>query len=407
MTISNIYIENWKQFEKVDIDFHPKITFLTGINGSGKTTILNILSTLFKWTVHEFFEPTHDERNQLKNKQKKTTIGILKISENDENYNIELQSYGRSGIQRNIKITPNPNLQGLLLSASRKPLVYKMPVTSSPTSTLGDKYIFNEFIQTYKADQSELGLTEQANIIKRTLINWIITGYGNPLIEAQPQNLEKFEQFENLLKNTLPSKIGFEKFDIKNGNLYLSTISGKFVLEAVSGGISSLVEFLWVLFLLDKIDSNQNKLVLIDEPENHLHGSMQREIIPNLCASFPNIQFIVATHSPLIVSSMKDSAVYVLDFNESNKVISRELDILHKAKTASEVLQDVLGVPFTMPIWVEKELEQIEKKYNKLEITETTYHMLKKDLTSIGLGDYLPETLGKIIIRKEENDKNK
>ncbi|MGQ7871561.1 AAA family ATPase [Bacillus sp. 1A] len=45
MIIKNLKIKNWNQFDNVDIDFHPKLTVLTGANGAGKSTILRMFST--------------------------------------------------------------------------------------------------------------------------------------------------------------------------------------------------------------------------------------------------------------------------------------------------------------------------------------------------------------------------
>ncbi|MBP7722945.1 MAG: AAA family ATPase, partial [Alphaproteobacteria bacterium] len=42
----------------------------------------------------------------------------------------------------------------------------------------------------------------------------------------------------------------------------------------------------------------------IDEVENHLHPSMQRQVLGDFLEAFPNVCFIVSTHSPLIVGSV-------------------------------------------------------------------------------------------------------
>ncbi|WP_419836937.1 AAA family ATPase [Streptomyces brasiliscabiei] len=54
-----------------------------------------------------------------------------------------------------------------------------------------------------------------------------------------------------------------------------------------------------------------------DEPENHLHPSMQRTLVPTLLAAFPNVRFIVATHSPFVVTSTREAYVYALRRTES------------------------------------------------------------------------------------------
>jgi len=44
-------ISNWQQFHSIDIDFHDRLTILTGANASGKITILNLLARHTNWEV--------------------------------------------------------------------------------------------------------------------------------------------------------------------------------------------------------------------------------------------------------------------------------------------------------------------------------------------------------------------
>ena len=99
---------------------------------------------------------------------------------------------------------------------------------------------------------------------------------------------------------------------------------------------------------------------------------MQREFLPALADAFPGAQFIVATHSPFVVSSVKSAKIYVFDVESSddlhissfdysaskNVVVSKEINPKDR-KSASNVLRDVLGVPVSMPIWAEEELDRI------------------------------------------------
>ncbi len=54
-------------------------------------------------------------------------------------------------------------------------------------------------------------------------------------------------------------------------------------------------------------------IILIDEIEQHLHPAWQRTIIPNLRRTFPNIQFILTTHSPQVLSTLKKENVFILE----------------------------------------------------------------------------------------------
>lgn len=55
-----------------------------------------------------------------------------------------------------------------------------------------------------------------------------------------------------------------------------------------------------------------NGIVLIDEIDLHLHPKWQRTIIGSLSKTFPNIQFIVSTHSPVILSGAMDTAQVIV-----------------------------------------------------------------------------------------------
>ena len=52
-------------------------------------------------------------------------------------------------------------------------------------------------------------------------------------------------------------------------------------------------------------------VVIIDEIEQHLHPKWQSSILPSLKDNFPHVQFIVATHSPLVLSSSKSKALFL------------------------------------------------------------------------------------------------
>lgn len=54
-------------------------------------------------------------------------------------------------------------------------------------------------------------------------------------------------------------------------------------------------------------------LVLIDEIETHLHVELQKKIVPILMDLFPNVQFVLTTHSPFILNSTENAVIYDLE----------------------------------------------------------------------------------------------
>lgn len=65
-----------------------------------------------------------------------------------------------------------------------------------------------------------------------------------------------------------------------------------------------------------------NGIVVIDEVDQHLHPSWQRQFIPNLQRTFPNVQFILTTHSPLVISEAPNTRVFHLANGEVTRLPS-------------------------------------------------------------------------------------
>ncbi|STZ01056.1 recombination protein F [Moraxella lacunata] len=89
-------------------------------------------------------------------------------------------------------------------------------------------------------------------------------------------------------------------------------------------------------------------VVLIDEVDLHLHPKWQQNLIDKLTKTFPNVQFILTTHSPHIVSDNPDVLVYILD--------NGELRQYHNAygEDVNTLLNGVFGVSERTPEIAEK-----------------------------------------------------
>ncbi|MFF7061663.1 AAA family ATPase [Pseudomonas sp. NPDC008258] len=82
-----------------------------------------------------------------------------------------------------------------------------------------------------------------------------------------------------------------------------------------------------------------NGVVLIDEVDMHLHPRWQRSIVQQLGNTFPNCQFILTTHSPLVISDSRDILVYSLDHGVLSQVASQY------GQDANSVLLGVMDTP--------------------------------------------------------------
>jgi hypothetical protein len=84
-------------------------------------------------------------------------------------------------------------------------------------------------------------------------------------------------------------------------------------------------------------------IVLIDEIDLHLHPSLQRAIIPRLRRTFPKVQWIVTTHSPLVVANFDMNEIIALDRDHEGNV--RQLDRQILNFTADEIYDWLMGTP--------------------------------------------------------------
>lgn len=92
-------------------------------------------------------------------------------------------------------------------------------------------------------------------------------------------------------------------------------------------------------------------ILLIDEVENHLHPQWQRRIVSILQNLFPNLQIIMTTHSPFVVSSVENAKIYVCESKIDYSIV-RDITEDYSNLPVDEVLvSDVFGVsPFATKI---------------------------------------------------------
>jgi hypothetical protein len=226
---------------------------------------------------------------------------------------------------------------------------------------------------------------------KESLIAAALFSESTSSVEADPLANEIWNGYQETLRKLLPHTLRFRRLVVRSSEVIVDAEAGEFILDESSGGLGSIMELSWQIYLQSR--GCDRLTVLFDEPENHLHPSLQRRIMPSLVDAFPDVQFIVATHSPFVVTSTPDSAVYVLDYVAPGEVESRLLDQANKAASADETLRDVLGLDSTMPLWAESRFDDILRHFVHEAITPESLAAMRRALIDAGLGSEFPDAI--------------
>lgn len=423
MVFLSLSISGWRQFFNVSFEFHPRLTIITGTNGAGKSTLLNLLTPTFGWQRNLLGTPKKKRKNGIQ--EFSTGIhrienmpngGMLPVGRMTYSNGVEAQLLVMADAQQyNVGIQNQQNVVGTFISSHRPVPVFKQ-VSQINAAALHPDQAYGiyqgESVQRYQGNQGQGAIFR----IKEALISLALFGTHGQLSEGDDDALSYFRGFVEVLRVMLPESLGFQDISIRVTDVILETTSGNFVIDAASGGVMSIIDIAWQIYTFSKttqVTSSVKFTVVMDEPENHLHPSMQRNLLANLLEAFPTAQFIVATHSPFMVSSVKDSAVYALRYTTIDSslstridddeqsgvkvVYSEKLDVVNRAGNASEILRDVLGVPVTVPLWVEEQLNSLVEEFRNREISVESLGELRDQMTGLGFGEMYPSALAKVI----------
>jgi len=103
-------------------------------------------------------------------------------------------------------------------------------------------------------------------------------------------------------------------------------------------------------------------ILLLDEPESHLHPAWQRQLIPAAQQLFPNAQIFVVTHSPFVISSVNFGWIHVLRMGEKGIVTADDPIPCSKGDSYIDAVEDVLG----LTQWYDPETETLLTEFRAL-----------------------------------------
>lgn len=316
-------------------------------------------------------------------------------------------------IQFQLGYSRKEQVEGLHITSHRELPAYQT-VRNIPITAPDPQRAYQEYnlllIQRHLGGYTEFTPTYR---LKESLIAMATFGAGNEFVQPNAALRTAYKGFIEVLRKIIPPSIGFVDLSIRPPEIVIVTESGEFVLDAASGGILTLIDLAFRIHMYSL--TQPNFVVTIDEPENHLHPSMQRSLLPSLLKAFSGVQFIIATHSALMVSAVKDSFVFALKFvdragqpltgepsdvAQKRVVTSLQLDSINKAGSAAAILREVLGVEATVPEWVESDLADIIARYRDQQITDDLLQRLRRDLGTVGFSDLYPTAVANLLGKK-------
>lgn len=344
---------NRAPFEHLELDFQDSnISVLSGINGRGKTTILSHIVDAFYEMAKKGF---HNEFENKANKFYRVSSPYLNFSQSkasfvyfrfdidgtiidyldvrnictETEYNEAIKIDNKimfSAFENNLKRTRCVKHVSILDEISEKIfsnniMTYFPSYRYEQPNYLNEPYKIN---MNFKLDMEFNGyLPNPIEVVSDlpNIANWILDVVLDNRLYEKDLNTEKMiMQLQKVISFILSSKFNktvrfgigerqegiarIQILDVTNEKTLYPSVFG-----LSSGEAALLCIFGELLKQSDKIFKkceNVTGIVLIDEADKHLHIKLQKEVLPKLFTLFPNIQFIISSHSPFLNMGLAD-----------------------------------------------------------------------------------------------------
>lgn len=418
MKLSKIDITHFRCFESLSIALQPDVNVIVGINGAGKTSILDAIAI----ALYELVAALSDD-----NKRHRTMQGAsLKASDIYLDPNASSAIEGRKAFVQ-VRATandfypagdfPRPTLDGQSAALEWNQYIsYQAPArftyAARTSDRLSDLYgyiqsLWQEIrtspkaliplpvVAYYRATRRIGAMPELGDIFKLDLSQ--DKAYANALDAAS--NFTAMCQWFYLLENAeLRAKTQFHDLNAVRmalrhaiegvERIYFDGSPPKLLvdvrerdgslrsleLEQLSDGYRNLIA-LMLDFARRLAQTNPNfnnpleapGILLIDEMELHLHPCWQQTVIPSLRQAFPNTQIIVTTHSPAVLTTVRREHIHLLGANHQFEHIPD--DVGTYGAESSHVLAEVLGAD-SRP----RCIDSVEKLNQYLGLIESRQH---------------------------------
>ena len=386
MEINKFSLKNIGRFESIAVPLAPtelvssNVTVLVGNNGAGKTSLLKSLATSLSWLVARIRSekgsgsPIAEE--VIRNEANSAAIEIELLDRQDTNpesyrwvlakaragrkgeHSSSLQSLNELAGRYRIKLSEEDNVSLPLIAfypVERAVLDIPLKIKEKHSffqldgydNSLNQGVDFRRFFEWFREredSENESGISQEVleklaatldeeSDIWKTLSGLKASSRDRQLTAVRTAIAHFMPEFSDLRVRRKPR---LHMSVTKQGEtLNVAQLSqGEKSLMALIGDIARR------LAMMNPSLENPltgDGIVLIDEVDMHLHPKWQRTLIARLTTTFPNCQFVLTTHSPLVISDNKSLLVYLLDDGEITPVSSLY------GQDANSVLLDVMN----------------------------------------------------------------
>ena len=378
MKIEKVCISNYKNLKNLKMNFEKEgkvldLVVLAGINGSGKTRILESIKDYFESYIdiqaikiinnlQIFFEKEEKECIDKIGSEKYFYSALKYFSLNDKKENLNDSSY--LVIKKNLLILPK------IIYVPTEINFQKMDVAST---TLVQEYNFINIVNTNL-------IKDIPSYIATKMISAMLKNKNEKVGDVQKKVFDEINEIFEILD--IDVKAEDISQDGKNMPIFENSSGDKFDINELSSGEKQL--FLRTLAI--KMLNPENSIILIDEPELSLHPKWQQRIVDVYKKIGKNNQIIIATHSPHILGSVKKENIMLLDKDGEGKIVIKTGDKFYDSygQPTDRVLKDIMGLKTTRNPKVFKLLEEagelVDKNEYESEEFKTKYKKLREIL---------------------------
>jgi len=361
LIIQKLYLQNFRLFKEFEIDFDPKLTIIIAENGAGKSSILDAISGHLHYLT-DYIQKSSAKGFSLSRQTKAffpnyiDDINIHAVNDNKRNVINKIWFDSQYIDFKKDENKPDDTYEPYENSGQLIPIFEFDNTINFRTSEESDQsfdYLVKSISYCIEANQNfnipiityyPVGYTKRDYTVKTIkpinqfsvydealsgeafdfgdFVNWFTWLYNREIFKGTEDLILKAIK-EAILVILNDEKDTFQQlfidYEYYPGNLIIQKDNTKLKFNQLSSGEKSLItlvaDLTRRLCIANPYTDNPlhgQGIVLIDEIDLHLHPRWQRKVVPKLREIFPNLQFVVTTHSPLVLTNSPEGKVFLL-----------------------------------------------------------------------------------------------